>query len=62
LLDTFTSAVARPTAVTGARYNQVSHQFWNAVHDTLSGRATPEQALARLEQSLMRLSRRGKWN
>ena len=62
LLGTFTSAVARPTAVTGARYNQVSHQFWNAAHDALSGKATPEQALARLEQSLKRLSRRGKWN
>ncbi len=61
LLGAFTSAVARPTTVTGVRYNQVSHQFWNAAHDTLSGKATPEQALARLEQSLQRLSRRGKW-
>jgi trehalose/maltose transport system substrate-binding protein len=62
LVGTFTSAVARPTTVTGPRYNQVSHGFWNAAHDVLSGRATPEQALTRLEQNLKRLSRRGKWN
>ncbi len=61
LLATFTNAVARPTSVTGARYNQVSHHFWNAAHDTLSGKATAEQALARLEQSLKRVSRRGTW-
>jgi trehalose/maltose transport system substrate-binding protein len=62
LIDTFANAVARPTAATGARYNQVSHQFWNAAHDALSGKSPPEQALARLEQALKRLSRRGKWN
>ncbi|WP_366522205.1 extracellular solute-binding protein [Candidatus Accumulibacter sp. ACC003] len=61
LFSAFTSAVARPTSVTGVRYNQVSHQFWNAAHDTLSGRETPAQALARLETSLQRLSRRGTW-
>ncbi|MCP5229444.1 ABC transporter substrate-binding protein [Accumulibacter sp.] len=61
LLGAFTSAVARPTSATGVRYNQVSHQFWNAAHDALSGRATPAQALARLETSLKRLSRRGTW-
>ncbi|MBE2259771.1 MAG: ABC transporter substrate-binding protein [Rhodobacteraceae bacterium] len=62
LVDTLRNAVARPTAVTGVRYNQVSHQFWNAAHDVLSGKASAEQALARLEQSLQRLSRRGKWH
>ncbi|MDH3210121.1 MAG: ABC transporter substrate-binding protein [Burkholderiaceae bacterium] len=62
LYDTFTSAVARPTTVTGRRYNQVSNQFWNAAHDVLSGGAKPDEALRRLEQSLKRLSRGGKWN
>jgi trehalose/maltose transport system substrate-binding protein len=62
LYSAFADAVARPTAVTGPRYNQVSHAFWNATHDVLSGRETAEQALARLEQTLKRLSRRGKWN
>ena len=61
LHDTFTNAVARPTAATGRRYNQVSNQFWNAAHDVLSGRASAEEALDRLEASLQRLSRGGRW-
>lgn len=61
LLDAFTSAVPRPAAVTGRRYNQVSHQFWNAAHDVLSGRAEANEALERLEASLRRLSRGGRW-
>ena len=58
LLETFTNAVARPSRVTGDRYNKVSSAFWNAVHDTLSGRPLPRR-LARLESSLKRLSRAG---
>jgi len=62
LYGTFTSAIARPTTVTGPRYNQVSNQFWNAAHEVLSGKAKPDEALGRLEESLNRLSRGGKWN
>ena len=62
LYGTFTNAVGRPTTVTGARYNQVSNQFWNAAHEVLSGKAKPDEALGRLEQQLTRLSRGGKWN
>lgn len=62
LYGTFTNAVGRPTTVTGARYNQVSNQFWNAAHEVLSGKAKPDEALGRLEQQLNRLSRGGKWN
>jgi len=47
--------------VTGARYNQASSELWNAVHDALAGQAAPEQALARLQRSLTRLSRDGTW-
>ncbi|HET9599160.1 MAG TPA: ABC transporter substrate-binding protein [Anaeromyxobacteraceae bacterium] len=61
LLPTFKSAVARPSRVTGARYNQVSSELWNAVHDALAGQAPPEQALSRLQRSLTRLSHGGKW-
>lgn len=61
LLDTFTNAVARPSRVTASRYNQVSSEFWNAVHETLSGRSKAEASLGRLEGSLGRLSRGGKW-
>ena len=61
LLDTFKNAVARPSRVAGSRYNQVSSEIWSAVHDTLSGRSAPEQSLEKLEASLKRLSRGGKW-
>ncbi|MCW7540591.1 ABC transporter substrate-binding protein [Aquabacterium sp. A7-Y] len=61
LHETFTSAVGRPATVTGAKYNQVSNQFWNAVHEVLSGKAKAEPALAELEASVQRLGRGGKW-
>jgi trehalose/maltose transport system substrate-binding protein len=61
LLRTFTSAIARPTSVTGSRYNQVSSEFQNAVHEVLSKTAKPEEAMARLNTRLHQLSRGGKW-
>lgn len=60
LYDTFVNAVARPSTVTGAKYNQVSNEFWNAVHSVLSGKATAKDSLAQLESSLKRMSRGGK--
>ncbi len=57
LYATFTNAVARPSGATGARYNQVSTEFWNAVHATLSGTTSADQALAQLARRLERLSR-----
>jgi len=61
LYSTFSSAVARPSAVTAAKYNQVSNQFWNATHEVLSGNASAAAALARLEGSLKRLAPGGRW-
>ncbi len=61
LYDTFVNAVARPSRVTGAKYNQVSAEFYNAVHDVLSGRSDAQTALAQLERKLERLSRGGPW-
>ena len=54
-------AVARPSSVTGAKYNQVSSEFYNAVHDVLSGKAEATDRLAELESTLDRLSRGGRW-
>ena len=34
----------RPSTVTGAKYNQVSNAFWNAVHSVLSGKAKAAEA------------------
>jgi trehalose/maltose transport system substrate-binding protein len=61
LYDTFVNAVARPSTATGAKYNQASNEFWNAVHGVLSGRAKADASLAQLEASLKRMSRGGKW-
>jgi trehalose/maltose transport system substrate-binding protein len=61
LYDTFTNAVARPSQVTGDKYNQVSSEFFNAVHAVLSGRMDAASSLAALERSLDRLSRGGRW-
>ncbi|MEM7498342.1 MAG: ABC transporter substrate-binding protein [Pseudomonadota bacterium] len=59
LYETFTSAVGRPSRVTGEKYNRVSTAFWQASHDVLSGEATAADALAALEGELQRIRRRG---
>ena len=61
LYDTFVSAVARPSKVTGTKYNQVSSEFFNAAHDVLSGKAKGAPRLKALERKLDRLSRGGRW-
>lgn len=61
LYETFTHAVARPSRVTGAKYNQVSAEFFNATHQVLSGQATAADALSTLAEKLDRLSRGGRW-
>jgi trehalose/maltose transport system substrate-binding protein len=62
LLPTFSTAVARPSTVTGAKYNQVSNQFWNAAHDVLAGSDTASGALARLAAALNRIAPGGNWH
>jgi trehalose/maltose transport system substrate-binding protein len=54
------NAVARPSAVTGSKYNQVSHAFWSAVHQALSGQHTAADSLAALQRRLDRLGRGGR--
>jgi len=61
LLDTFTNAVARPSRATGSKYNQVSSEFWNAVHEVMTGQAKAEESMAKLEKTLNRIGRNGKW-
>nr|WP_329661531.1 ABC transporter substrate-binding protein [Geminicoccus sp.] len=61
LYETFTNAVARPSRVTGGKYNQVSAEFFNTTHQVLSKQAQPADALAALAQKLDRLSRGGRW-
>ncbi len=61
LSATLADAVARPSAVTGGRYNQVSAEFWNTVHAVLSGASEADPALERLERTLERIGRGGRW-
>lgn len=60
LYNVFVNAVPRPSSVTGTNYNQVSKEFWDAVHVVLSGQSSAADSLAQLESRLMRLSRGGK--
>jgi trehalose/maltose transport system substrate-binding protein len=57
LLDVFTNAVARPATVTGLKYPEVSHDFWDAVHDVLSKQASASDALKRLAGKLKQIKR-----
>ncbi len=59
IIDLFMNAVPRPSAVTGSKYNRVSSEFYNAVHQVLSKGATPEDALKTLEANLRRVGRGG---
>ncbi len=59
LYETFTNAVARPSRVTGEKYNRVSNAFWNATHNALSGRKPADQAMSDLQADLASVRRRG---
>lgn len=59
LADVFANAVARPATVTKDNYNRVSTEFFNAVHQVLSKRTEPAQALSRLDRELKRIKRSG---
>lgn len=61
LYETFTNAVARPSQVTGQRYNQASAEFFGAVHGVLSGERDAATALSDLDTRLQRLARGGRW-
>ncbi|MEZ5847719.1 MAG: ABC transporter substrate-binding protein [Geminicoccaceae bacterium] len=58
-LPIFEQAVPRPSAPTKGKYNQVSQEFWTAVHNTLSGNGSAADNLAELERSLKRVRRSG---
>ena len=50
--EVFMNAVARPSAPTKVKYNEVSSKFWTAVHETLSGTGTAAENLEVLELDL----------
>jgi trehalose/maltose transport system substrate-binding protein len=55
------NAVARPSAITGARYNEASAMIFQSVHQALSGSETAEAAVRGLARQLERLSHGGRW-
>ncbi len=48
--------VARPSAVVGKRYPQVSRAYFEEVHSVLAGRKSAERAAADLERELVRIT------
>ncbi len=59
LLPIFQSAVPRPSAVTGTKYDAVSNAVWNAAYQVLSGDAHAADALSGLARQLHRVERSG---
>ena len=57
--EVFLNAVPRPSAPTKVAYNEVSSQFWTAVHDTLAGNGSAAENLAKLEEGLTKLKGAG---
>lgn len=57
--EIFLNAVWRPAVVAGAKYNEVSSQFWSAVHNTLSGSGSAAENLELLEAALTELKGEG---
>jgi trehalose/maltose transport system substrate-binding protein len=53
--EVFLNAVPRPSAPTQRKYNEVSKEFWTAVHATLSGSGSAADNLKTLEGKLRRL-------
>jgi trehalose/maltose transport system substrate-binding protein len=61
MAQTLDQAVARPSTPTGALYNLVSSEFFNAVHAVLTGKKKSTEALVELQGKLVQLRRRGRW-
>lgn len=61
LLPVFKSTVPRPSTPTGEKYNQVSSEFWNAVHTVLAKQKSGKDSLAALKTKLESMQKGGKW-
>ena len=57
LLDVLQNAVARPSTVTGADYNQLSTAFFQSVNKVLTGGETPQNAVSQVEKVAKRIVR-----
>ena len=57
MLDVLQNAVARPSTVTGADYNQLSTAFFQNVNKVLTGGETPKNAVSQVEKVAKRIVR-----
>jgi trehalose/maltose transport system substrate-binding protein len=55
MLDVFNSAVARPSTVTGADYNQLSTAFFQTVNKVLTGSESGRDAVAQVQRVATRI-------
>ncbi len=53
--DVLANSVGRPSGATRKKYNEVSKEFWTAVHAVISGRKNGSESLADLEKRLKRV-------
>jgi trehalose/maltose transport system substrate-binding protein len=57
MLDVLANAVARPSTVTGADYNQLSTAFFQSVNKVLTGGESPDSAVKQVERVAKRIVR-----
>ena len=57
MLPVLENAVARPSTVTGADYNQLSTSFFQNVNKVLTGGETPQNAVSQVEKTAKRIVR-----
>jgi trehalose/maltose transport system substrate-binding protein len=57
MVDVFKNAVARPSTVTGADYNQISTSFFQNVNKVLTGGESAKEAVEQIEKVGKRIVR-----
>jgi trehalose/maltose transport system substrate-binding protein len=57
MLNVFNNAVARPSTVTGADYNQLSTAFFQNVNKVLTGDESAKEAVSQVENVAKRIVR-----
>lgn len=55
MVNVLNNSVGRPSAGTKSKYNEVSKEFWTAVHAVLSGNKSAKDSLEDLEKKLKRI-------
>jgi trehalose/maltose transport system substrate-binding protein len=55
MLNVFNNAVARPSTVTGADYNQLSTAFFQNVNAVLTGGESAQEAVSQVEKVANRI-------